>query len=124
MRSNRLSTTILFAGLFASATAMAQNGVPQKAKQSVPALLLTVEPHGFEPSAVTVPAGKYLLIVNNRSGSAQFSFRLLSALNAVLGNLPLASKSSRSTLLVNLVRGKWILQEGTHTNLTCTINVE
>ena len=46
----------------------AQGGPPAKEGREAKLLYLTLDPHGFNPAAVTRAAGLYLLIITDRSG--------------------------------------------------------
>ena len=82
---NRKKSLILVAALFAAGavtySARALNApapAPPAAAEADPVRVIsvTLRPTGFEPSEVSVPAGRYLLVVNNRTGLEQFTPRL------------------------------------------------
>jgi len=53
---------------------------PQQQEDEAPrdarAEVFTLTPTGFEPAEVTLPAGDYLLVFNNRTGLDEFELRL------------------------------------------------
>jgi hypothetical protein len=79
--------TLTLAALVLAALAITAFGVgtrfsptppPQEADAPLDARaeVFTLTPTGFEPAEVTLPAGQYLLVFNNRTGLDEFALRL------------------------------------------------
>jgi hypothetical protein len=85
--------------------------------------LITLRPSGFEPSEVTGPAGRWLLLVDNRSGSPEMWLRL----DRVTGRRIHEIRVPHETLdwhdLFDLTPGEYVLTDAHHPDLACHITV-
>lgn len=114
---SRLVGTLLLAG-FLSGVCTAQTTTPPPQVRVV-----VLRPHGFEPRAFTVPTGRVLLVVLNRTGIRQVKLRL-----GVLGALPLRDVTLPVGRLawrevVDLLPGSYVVSEADHPNWTCAVTV-
>jgi hypothetical protein len=85
-RFNQRLTLILSAFVLAALAATVFGGgtrpspAPSQQEAEAPrdarAEVFTLTPTGFEPAEVTLPAGDYLLVFNNRTGLDEFALRL------------------------------------------------
>jgi hypothetical protein len=83
-RSTLLSRriTLTFAALAAAFFAASNRFLPDQPSQETDAPrdarveVFTLTPAGFEPAEVTLPAGDYLLVFNNRTGLDEFALWL------------------------------------------------
>jgi|SRR5262245_201103 len=99
-------------------------GSVQSAAQDKPpvslleAILITLQPHGFEPAEITRKAGQFLLAVDNRSGVHEPEFRV----DRVTGNRVHDKKMAKGRLawrqLVDLPPGNYVLTEASELGLS------
>lgn len=98
---------------------------PQQEEQEEKAKVIhfTIRPTGFEPAEVTIPAGKYLVAIQNRSGLRELMLRL----NAEAGgrllevNMPKGKLDWRRWL--NLTPGDYTLTEVNNPEWVCHIKI-
>jgi hypothetical protein len=116
--------------------AQEQNDTPE-APETV--ALLTILPTGFEPSSLTVPPGRFLLIVNNQTGLDGITLRLESQTEAdpvpILlqksGNEPelmepqvtITKEHLEWDSILDLPAGNYVLTETEHPKWYCSIAV-
>lgn len=86
-------------------------------------ILLTIRPTGFEPAEATLPAGKYLLVVQNRSGLKELTLRLDAASKGRLleVNTPKGKLDWRRKL--NLAPGNYTLTEANNPEWVCRVTI-
>jgi hypothetical protein len=109
--------------LKAASTAAAST---QQRIASIEAELITITPHGFEPREITRPSGKFLLMIDNRSGQALMSPKLGidAPLNAVsILNLTVPREQPNWSDVVDLPPGRYLLAEPDHPSWTCRITI-
>src|ERR1700716_614897 len=51
-------------------------GQPGSSDKDVQALVVVLRPYGFDPVEIDVAAGRYLMVVQNRSGARDLTFHL------------------------------------------------
>lgn len=85
--------------------------------------IITVLPHGFEPAEITRPRGRFILMVDNRSGLEEVSLQLDREAGARL----LAAQVHRSRPdwddVFDLPPGNYILTEANHSEWGCRITI-
>jgi hypothetical protein len=89
----------------------------------VRAILITVKPDRIEPAQLTLPAGEYLLVVENRSGVRDTTFRFDTGAGQRLVEVhdPLRRLDWRRQL--DLGAGSYTLSEAAHPQWSCRITV-
>jgi hypothetical protein len=102
---------------------LAPNVAAQSASPSKPpeAEIITIHPHGFDPSEIHRPAARILLVVNNRSGVSDLHLRL----DRVAGQREREVRVRRGKLewrdYLELVPGRYRLTEVNHPAWICEI---
>ena len=86
-------------------------------------VLLTLRPNGFSPRELTLPAGRYLFVVRNRTGLAEFSFRIERESGEVLHEVSPRRYKREWKHMVQLPVGVYIVKEVLHPDWTCHITV-
>lgn len=85
--------------------------------------LLTIRPTGFDPKEITMPAGKYLVVVRNRTGLDQFSVRLERSNGARLYDVRLPRYKREWKQFLHLVPDTYVITETNHPDWVCRITV-
>ena len=95
-----------------------ENGTPRLQAQ-----LITLRPFGFEPKQITRSEGRFLLMVDNRSGLREMSLRL----DRVAGNRLHEVRVPRERLdwreFFELTPGRYTLTEANHPDWVCDITI-
>jgi hypothetical protein len=84
---------------------------------------VTFFPYGFEPEEITRPAGTFLLAVDNRAGTEDFSFQLVSGLNQLVHTATIRRGYATTSKLLTLAPGTYVLREPNYPKWTCTITI-
>ncbi len=84
---------------------------------------LTLRPNGFEPTEITIPAGKYLMVVRNRTGLDQFALRLERTTGARLQDVRLPRYKRDWKQFMQLTPDTYLLSEVDHPDWVCRITV-
>jgi hypothetical protein len=105
---------------FAGATTTPQTAIPDD-PSDIQALLFEVRPFGFTPSELGVPAGRYLIVLSNRTGRSDLSFRLDREGNGRVSE----SRPNRRDWKeqVQLLEGNYTLTEANNPSWSCSIRV-
>ena len=85
--------------------------------------LLTIRPTGFEPNEITIPAGKYLIVVRNRTGLDQFSLRLERGTAVRLYDVRLPRYKREWKQFLQLTPDSYVITETNHPGWVCRITV-
>lgn len=95
----------------------------QASGERLEAELLTIRPTGFDPVEITRPRGRFILVVNNRSGVHDLELRL----DRERGERQIEVRLPRGRLgwkkLVDPPPGTYILTEANHPDWVCRINI-
>ncbi len=83
--------------------------------------LITVTPHGFEPGEITRPSGRFLLMIDNRSGLALVSARLNLGAGIGLQEIALPREEPNWSDIINPQLGVYLLTEASHPGWACRI---
>jgi hypothetical protein len=136
-----LAAAVAVAGLTASAWAwLAPTGiarptavvnradvvVPARAnlqEDEVQAIVVTVRAGRLEPSELTLPAGDYLLVVQNRSGQRDLIFRFDRETGERLHEARDPERRLDWSKRFRLTAGVYVLGEADHPELSCRINI-
>lgn len=84
---------------------------------------VTVFPYGFEPEELTVHPVPFLLTIDNRAGTDDFAFLLVSGQNQPVHRDAILRGSSSTHKELTLSPGKYLLTETSHPGWVCTITV-
>ena len=84
---------------------------------------VTLFPYGFEPEVLTVHASPFFLTIEDRAGTDDFAFEILSEQNEPVFQTAIPSGDSSSYRELTLAPGKYLLKETLHWRWACTINV-
>jgi hypothetical protein len=93
------------------------------ATQSLPGVVVTLYPQGFEPKEITRPAGTFLLIVNDYSRLDSTSLRLENASGIQLNGAASQKETPRWIRTQSLAQGEYILREENHPQWVCEIHI-
>jgi hypothetical protein len=95
----------------------------QNNQERLEAEVITLTPRGIEPSRITRPAGRFLLVVENRSARTKLDVRLSRESGEGLKNIPLSGRRVNWEEVVNLPQGTYVLTDIEHPERTCRITV-
>jgi hypothetical protein len=101
----------------------AQSAIPTNKSSDLEAELVTVTPHGFEPSEITRPTGRFVLMVEDRSGLNTISSRLRLQAGLTLRNIPMKREQPNWSDVINLQPGRYVLSDGDHPDWVCHITI-
>lgn len=82
--------------------------------------IITATRRGFEPATITRPKDKFILMVDNRSGS-ELSFRLSRETGESLHEIKSSREEPDWNELIDLSPGRYVLSERDHPDWTCSI---
>lgn len=83
---------------------------PREARAEV----FTVTPAGFEPAEVTLPAGDYLLVFNNRTGLDEFELRLDREGHGTMRRARAPRRKRALREMLKLTPGSYVVTETNH----------
>jgi hypothetical protein len=83
--------------------------------------LITARPNGFEPSEITRADGRFLLMLENRSGIEDLSLKILRQNGERLHETRLSDKLLDWRGMVNLPPGHYVLTESKHPAWRCQL---
>ena len=84
--------------------------------------IITVTPRGFEPTEISRAQGKFILMVDNRSGK-DLKFRLSRETGEPLNEIASSSQELDWNEVLDLHPGKYILTEQAHPEWSCSIRI-
>jgi hypothetical protein len=96
---------------------------PSKPNRSIGSVLITARHTGFEPSAITRPAGPVFFFVQNRSGFHEVALRLDREAGSRLYDVRVPRSKLDWQQVVDLHPGRYILTDSYHPDWICTITV-
>jgi hypothetical protein len=85
--------------------------------------LITITPHGFEPQEITRPQGRFLLMIDNRSGLASTSLSLTREAGPRTHEMGVPRESPNWSDIVDLPPGTFVLSELDHPRWACRIRI-
>ena len=85
--------------------------------------LITITPHGFEPREITRPQGRFLLMVDNRSGLSGTALALTREAGARTHEMHVPREEPNWSDVVNLPPGRYVLTESDHPRWACRITI-
>jgi hypothetical protein len=108
-------------GLVAPSLTQNNRGKAAHAPTTTQAEPLTLKPGGFEPDEITRAATPFVLMVNNRSGTADVSFELFREDGHKMNDIKGPKGGVRPMKLLDLPPGNYLLKEVGHPEWTCRI---
>lgn len=101
------------------------SAVPQRSRPiaDFEAELITITPHGFEPREITRPQGRFLLMVDNRSGLAATALALTSEAGQRTREMRVPREEPNWSEPVELPPGRYVLTEAEHPRWSCRITI-
>jgi hypothetical protein len=84
--------------------------------------VVTVTPRGFEPGAITRQQGRFILMVDNRSGS-ELNLRFTRETGESLHNVRSSRQEPDWNDVLDLRPGKYLLTEADHPSWVCVITI-
>jgi hypothetical protein len=97
--------------------------VPQRRRADIQAELITVAPHGFEPQELTRPRGRFLLMIDNRSGLETVALRLTREGGPRVREMRVPREEPDWSEVVDLDPGRYLLTEANHSGWVCVITI-
>ena len=85
--------------------------------------LVTITSHGFEPRQITRPQGRFLLLIDNRSGLATVAPRLTPVGGLRLLNLTIPREEPNWNDVLDLQAGVYLLTEANHPAWLCRLTI-
>jgi hypothetical protein len=119
--ASRTSTVILPGSLVTHSLIQNNQGKSAHAPTTTEAEPLTLKPSGFEPDEITRAASPFVLMVNNRSGTADVSFELFREDGHKMKEIKGPKGGVRPMKLIDLPPGNYLLKEVSHPEWTCRI---
>jgi hypothetical protein len=97
--------------------------VPQRRRADIQAELITIVPHGFEPLKLTRPRGRFLLMIDNRSGLETVTLRLTLEGGPRVREMRVPREQPDWSEVVDLEVGRYVLSEANHSDWVCVITI-
>lgn len=92
-------------------------------RESVEAEVITILPTGFNPSTITRPHGRFLILIDNRSGSNEIALKL----DRVAGHRLRAVRLTKEELILRQIEdlppGEYLLTEADHPDWVCRVTI-
>lgn len=109
----RASRLLIWALAGASILLFAPRGQaqPNKVRQRIPALIVTLHPSGFEPSVVAISERRFFLVVQNATGTSNLNLRLSRQLGPQLKDAAVRGADPQLREVLDLPPGTYELQE-------------
>jgi hypothetical protein len=108
------------------ATAVAQSAPARRAMQTgtkLQAEIITITPQGFDPAEITRAPGRFILMVENRSGLEAVTFRLDQENGSRLYEKALPQEQPDWSEAVDLQPGTYLLTEADHADWLSRITI-
>lgn len=96
---------------------------PDKPPVRVEAERLVVRRHGFEPAEITRPHGRFLIALDNRSGTDDLDLQLAAEHGSESRRVSLSVGKTRWREILNLPPGSYLLTEAGHPQWQCRITI-
>ena len=116
------SGPLVFTSMLASAAPT--NPAEPVHEQTVPVLLITIRPSGFDPGEIRSAPGRFLLAVDNKSGLDDLRLRLNRENANRLSEVNLAKGQIKWRQKVDLPAGRYVLTEENRPTWVCHIIIE
>jgi hypothetical protein len=119
--ASKTSTAAPAGGSVAPSLFQNNQGNAARAPTTIQAEPLTLKPSGFEPDEINRTASPFVLLVKNRSGTADVSFELFREDGQKVKEIKGPKGSVRHMKLIDLPPGNYLLEEVSHPEWTCRI---
>jgi hypothetical protein len=106
-----------------AAASATQPVTAQTVATGLPIVRVTIKPTGFDPSEVTIPQGRFILAIDNRTGLRELTFRLDREGAGRLREVRMPRERTSYREVIDPQPGAYILTEADHTDWVCRINV-
>ena len=93
-------------------------------KERVEAEVITILPTGFNPSEITRPHGRFLILIDNRSGSEEITLRLDQRAGHRLRELRRTKEEPIARQIEDLPPGEYLLTEANNPEWVCRITIK
>ncbi len=97
--------------------------VPQRRGADIQAELITIAPHGFEPRELSRPRGRFVLMIENRSGLKGVALRLSRADGSSVREMRVPREEPDWSAVLDLEPGRYLLTEADHSDWVCAIAI-
>ena len=97
--------------------------LPQRGHADIQAELVTIAPHGFEPQELTRPRGRFVLMIENRSGLEAVTLRLTREGGTRVRQMRVPREAPDWSEVVDLEPGRYQLSEANHSDWICVITI-
>lgn len=97
--------------------------MPQRSGADIQAELITIAPHGFEPLELTRPRGRFVLMIENRSGLKEVALSLTREGGARVREMRVPREQPDWSEVVDLEPGRYLLSEANHSDWVCAITI-
>ena len=97
--------------------------VPQQRRADIEAELITIAPHGFEPTELTRPRGRFVLMIENRSGLEAVTLRLTREGGPRIREKRVPREEPDWSEVIDLEPGRYLLSEANHPDWVCLITI-
>lgn len=118
-----LTVTAFGVGRRFSPTQAEQARQEVEAPRDARAEVFTLTPTGFEPAEVTLPAGEYLLVFNNRTGLDEFELRLDREGHGTVHQARAPRRKRALQGMHKLTPGSYVVTETSHPEWTLRLTV-
>jgi hypothetical protein len=104
---------------------LAPNVAAQSAstRESLEAEVITIRRNGFDPKQIRRAAGRFMVVVNNRSGLPEVSLRLERLAGSRLRDVRIDRKKLDWNSVLDLTPGTYKLTEARHPTWACEITI-
>ncbi len=97
---------------------------PQQQATRVETELVTIHPYGFDQSEITRPAGRFFLVVDDRSGLESVSLDIRAeASSSALRGVSFSREQTDWDELFDLQPGSYLLTEANHPDWVCHLTI-
>jgi len=96
---------------------------PNKTKERVEGEIVSLTPHGFEPTEIIRPHKHFVLVIDNRSGLAQIELRLDREHGGRIREVQIAREQRNWSDDLDLTPGRYVLSEANHPSWGCNITI-
>jgi len=110
-------------GVSAVPTAALPSGEQAASGVGLAVVRVTIRPTGFDPAEVTLPRGRFMLAIDNRTGLNELTFRLDREGGSRLHDVRMTREQLAWRKVVDPPPGSYVLTETNHPDWVCRISV-
>lgn len=122
-RAWRAATAPEMPGVSAAPAETPHSGARDATGAGLPLVRVTIRPTGFDPAEVTLPRGRFMLAVDNRTGLNELTFRLVREGGGRLHEVRMTREQLAWRKVVDPPPGGYLLTEVNHPGWVCRISV-